>query len=154
MNMSPVEIQENIDSILGKYANAYLFTKALSERSILKKRGDIPCCIIRPSMIGSALSEPLKGWNDSVAATAVPILFGGLGLYGDFLSASGTGQEILDITAVDQCVNSIIIATCHCASHPEKLHVYNHCSSQINPLSREMFRMGIINYFKHYPFDN
>lgn len=46
-----------------------------------KKVGNMPSCIVRPSMVGPSVSEPYEGWIDTLAAVGGPIFFGGLGVF-------------------------------------------------------------------------
>ena len=94
-----------------------------------KKYGDLPCCIVRPSMVGPSVKEPYEGWIDTLAAVGAYIYFGGLGIFNYQL---GTGDQVYDMTAVDQVVNHIIVATAHCSKFSEKMHVYNHSSTTVN----------------------
>jgi fatty acyl-CoA reductase len=136
MKMNPKEIEDNLDKILNGYPNTYTFTKALLERSLNKKRGNLPCCIVRPAMTGASVKEPFVGWTDTISALGAPLTFAGLGINRYNI---GTGGEICDLIAVDQCVNSILICTAHCAHNPEKLHIYNHGSSgTLNPLTQRV----------------
>ena len=44
------------------FPDAYAFTKALGERSLVETRDGVPVAIVRPSIIESALAEPVPGW--------------------------------------------------------------------------------------------
>lgn len=151
--MSPVEVKENLKEILNGYPNTYTFTKAMTERSILKKKGTLPCCILRPAMTGCAIKEPVVGWVDTIAAMGAPLFFGGIGIYGYALSATGNGKEVIDIVAVDQCSNSILLATCYCAANPEKLHIFNHTSSNSNPMTLKTYCDNVNKFYKYHPHD-
>jgi hypothetical protein len=48
---------------------------------MLKKRGNLPACILRPAMTGSSVREPFAGWVDTTSAIGGPIFFAGLGIY-------------------------------------------------------------------------
>ena len=43
------------------WPDAYAYTKALGERALLEQRGSVPVTIVRPSIIESALAEPVPG---------------------------------------------------------------------------------------------
>jgi hypothetical protein len=109
--MNQLEVQKNLSKILSGYPNTYTFTKSLAERSMLKRRGNIPMCFVRPAMVGAALKEPFVGWTDTISALGGPIFFGGIGIY---KYQTGYGETNIDLVAVDQCCNHIIIATAHC----------------------------------------
>jgi len=40
--------------------NTYTFTKALAEHVILEAAENLPCCIVRPSIVGAICREPIK----------------------------------------------------------------------------------------------
>ena len=151
--MSPLEVKENIKEILNGYPNTYTFTKAMTERSILKKKGTLPCCILRPAMTGCSRKEPMEGWVDTIAAMGAPLFFGGIGLYGYALSAKGNGSEIVDIVAVDQCSNSILLSTCYTAFNPSTLHIFNHTSSNVNPMPLKVYCDNVNKYYRYYPHE-
>ena len=125
----------------------------MTERSILKKRGDMPCCILRPAMVGCSMREPFAGWVDTIAAMGAPMFFGGIGVYGYALTPKGEGQDATDVVTVDQCCNAILIATANCAFHPEKLHIYNHSSSHVNPMSMKVYCDEVNKFYKYNPSD-
>lgn len=68
------------DEILGNYPNTYTFTKALCERLMKGRRGDLNMSIIRPAIINTSYLEPFPGWLDSIAAAAAYFMFIGLGI--------------------------------------------------------------------------
>jgi alcohol-forming fatty acyl-CoA reductase len=70
-----------LGTLIEGYANTYCYTKTLFERSMNKKVGNMPACIVRPSMVGPSVSEPYEGWIDTLAAVGGPIFFGGLGVF-------------------------------------------------------------------------
>jgi hypothetical protein len=60
----------------------------------------------------------------------------------------------VDLVAVDQCVNGILIAACHCSWHPEEVQVFNHSSSDANPLNQKCINEAVFKeFFNFYPFD-
>ncbi len=50
------EIEKSTNRILGAYPNTYTFTKAMAEKLLEKRRGNVPLCLVRPSIIGASLS--------------------------------------------------------------------------------------------------
>tara|TARA_B110000285_G_C15131175_1_gene623689 strand:- start:2652 stop:2999 length:348 start_codon:yes stop_codon:yes gene_type:complete len=114
--MNPRYLEENIKTILDGHYNTYTYTKSLFEKTMNMTCGDLPCCIVRPSMVGPSHREPYPGWIDSLAALSAPIYFGGLGVFNYFL---GDGSHVMDMTAVDQVCNHILIATAYCGRKKE-----------------------------------
>ena len=45
--------------------NTYTFTKALAESLIVQECKDLPCTIVRPSIVGASWREPFPGWIDN-----------------------------------------------------------------------------------------
>lgn len=45
--------------------NSYIYTKAIAESLILKESSNIPCVIVRPSIVGASWQEPFPGWIDN-----------------------------------------------------------------------------------------
>lgn len=119
----------NTSKILGKYPNTYTYTKALCERIMQKRRGDLPMCIIRPAIINTSYSEPFPGWLDSIAAAAAMFLFVGLGIVKEI---KGNSNSIGDTIPVDVVSANIIVAT---AFNIKKngLPIYHVGSSDRNP---------------------
>ena len=150
MQMNPRQVEEQLSNIIGGYANTYCFTKALFERTMNKKVGNMPSCIVRPSMVGPSVSEPYEGWIDTLAAVGGPIFFGGLGVFNYQL---GTGKQVFDMTAVDQVVNHIIVATAHCSIFSDKMHIFNHSSTTVNAPDQILYNDSMNKFYKYHPFD-
>ncbi|CAG7786726.1 unnamed protein product, partial [Allacma fusca] len=43
----------------------YTFSKHLAEILVEESSGDIPICIVRPSVVTAANKEPIPGWIDN-----------------------------------------------------------------------------------------
>ena len=60
------ELVECISSkLVNSKPNTYTYTKALAECLVMKEMANLPCAIIRPSIIGSTWREPFPGWIDN-----------------------------------------------------------------------------------------
>ena len=44
--------------------NTYTYTKAIAESLIVQECRDLPCTIVRPSIVGASWREPFPGWID------------------------------------------------------------------------------------------
>jgi 1-acyl-sn-glycerol-3-phosphate acyltransferase len=127
----PVEIiEKQTPKIIGKYPNTYTFTKNLTEQILAKETGDLPLCIVRPTIIGGSWKEPYPGWVDSVSAAGVFYLSVGLGLLKISL---GDENNIGDQIPVDTVTNCVIIAAA-LACNTGKMPVIHVGSSARNPL--------------------
>ena len=110
MSMNKIQIAENEKQILGVFPNTYTFTKNLAEKSLMKNRGHVTVCLVRPAIIASSLREPFPGWTDSLSAAGGISLMTGLGLI-NYLKARGDNK--FDIIPVDIVTNQIITATAY-----------------------------------------
>jgi alcohol-forming fatty acyl-CoA reductase len=50
--------------LVGKKPNTYTYTKSQAEKLVIDEMSDIPCAIVRPSMIMASWREPFPGWID------------------------------------------------------------------------------------------
>ena len=108
--MNKLEVEENERKILGVFPNTYTFTKNLAEKSIMKNRGPVNVCIVRPAIIASSLKEPFPGWTESLSAAGGVTLLTGIGVL-NYLRARG--DNMFDVIPVDICTNHIIVATAY-----------------------------------------
>lgn len=128
--METKDLVANTTQILGNYPNTYTFTKALCERLMLRRRGDLTLSIVRPAIINTSYKEPFPGWLDSIAAAAAYFMFVGLGVIKEVHS---NPNKVGDTIPVDIVVANILVASAVDArSH--KMKVYHCGSSDRNPL--------------------
>lgn len=74
------QLLKSQNEIVKPWPNTYTFTKCLSERSLIKHRGNIPLFLLRPAIIICSYQEPHPGWTDSIAAAGGLTLMFGTGL--------------------------------------------------------------------------
>jgi HAD superfamily hydrolase (TIGR01490 family) len=111
------------------WPDAYAFTKALGERALLETRGDLPVTIVRPSIIESALSEPVPGWIRGFRMADPVIISYAKGLLREF---PGVPEGIIDVIPVDLVVSSILAVAAR-GPLPEP-DVFHAASGARNPL--------------------
>ncbi|CAL1687696.1 unnamed protein product [Lasius platythorax] len=133
-----IKVAESIDEhtlrtftakYLGTMPNTYTFTKRLAEQVISDYSKSLPCVIIRPSIVVSTATEPLKGWLDNFNGPVGMLVGGGKGilrvLFVDPIVTS-------DFMPVDVAIKAIIIVTWQrgikTIIEDNTIHVYN-CSS-------------------------
>jgi len=102
MAMNPQEVKDQELSLIGKFPNTYTFTKNLAEKNILKNKGHLTVCLLRPSIIASSLREPFPGWTDSLSAAGGITMLCGMGLV-NFINAAGLNR--FDMIPVDIVTN-------------------------------------------------
>ena len=49
-----------------KHPNTYTLTKQMAEHIVLDYYGKLPICIVRPSIVAVANTEPFPGWIDNI----------------------------------------------------------------------------------------
>ncbi|MEC7403193.1 MAG: HAD-IB family hydrolase [Actinomycetota bacterium] len=87
------------------FPDAYAFTKALGERSLVETRDGVPVAIVRPSIIESALAEPVPGWIRGFRMAEPVIAAYARGLLKEF---PGVPEGVIDVIPVDLVVASIL----------------------------------------------
>lgn len=92
-------------SILGKYVNTYLFTKAVAEELIREQARGLPVCLFRPSIIVSTYREPVRGWTSTLYGPAGIVAGAGVGF---MHSCYCDAEKIADLVPVDLIANCII----------------------------------------------
>ena len=84
--------------------NTYTYTKSIGEQILLTS--DVPCCIVRPAVIESALVFPSRGWNEGIN-TSAPLIY--MCLQGPVWYPSRE-DTVLDVIAVDHVAIGMLLA--------------------------------------------
>lgn len=85
---------------IGKRPNIYSYTTAIAESVVKKECGkEVPCVIVRPSMLGATWKGPIAGWVDNFNAPTTLFKY----------MENGT-ECPAEIVPVDMAVNLIIVA--------------------------------------------
>ncbi len=90
------------------WPDAYAYTKALGERALQETKGAVPVSIVRPSIIESALAEPVPGWIRGFRMAEPIIVSYARGLLKEF---PGVPEGVIDVIPVDMVVAAIIAVT-------------------------------------------
>src|SRR6201988_4452617 len=128
------------------WPNIYTYTKSLGEQLVAAET-EMVRCIVRPSIVESAMSYPFPGWNEGFTTTA-PIIF---------LIRKGQTQIpadpklILDITPVDQ-VASVMLAVSAQAWVEEPRLVFQAATGDSNPNNMERI-IGLVGLDKRRHFN-
>lgn len=128
------------------WPDAYAYTKALGERALVETRGDVPVSIVRPSIIESALLEPVPGWIRGFRMAEPVIISYARGLLKEF---PGVPEGIVDVIPVD-LVSAAIIAVA--ARGPEdEPSVVQVASGSQNPLRYRRLVDLVSDWFSRNP---
>ncbi|MDQ3106490.1 MAG: SDR family oxidoreductase, partial [Actinomycetota bacterium] len=112
------------------WPDAYAYTKALGERALLQNRGDVPVTIVRPSIIESAMVEPVPGWIRGFRMAEPVIISYARGMLKEF---PGIPEGVIDVIPVDLVVAAIIAVAAN-GPAPEGPSVYQVASGSRQPL--------------------
>lgn len=105
--------KKQTENLLIGRPNSYTFTKALSEDLVIKKRGNIPTAIVRPSIVTSSVQEPAPGWAGTIQSIQGISLAAQIGL---LQTVDWNYWAAVDTIAVDLCANFIIAAAWYSAT--------------------------------------
>lgn len=126
---------ELLDLLTQKYTNygpnTYTFTKGLAEQVVNEYKNRLPVVVYRPSIVISALDEPIPGWIDNFNGPVGLLLASGIGL---FRTSYGDPDIVSDFTPVDTSIKAMIIAAwkqgTSMTASDDQLSVYN-CSTSL-----------------------
>ena len=127
------------------WPDAYPFTKALGERALVET-ADVPLSIVRPSIIESALAEPVPGWIRGFRMAEPIIISFARGLLREF---PGVPEGVTDVIPVDMVVAAIMAIAA--APPPERPAVYHVASGVANPLRYGRLVELIQEWFGRHP---
>jgi HAD superfamily hydrolase (TIGR01490 family) len=127
------------------WPDAYPFTKAMGERALIES-AEVPISIVRPSIIESALCEPVPGWIRGFRMAEPIIISFARGLLREF---PGVPEGVIDVIPVDMVVAAILaIAAAPAPEHPAVYHV---ASGVANPLRYGRLVELIQEWFAQHP---
>lgn len=112
--------------------DTYTFTKWMGEELLRQELTDSPLTILRPSIVESAIAEPVEGWVEGVKVADALILAFARRRF-SFFPARPSG--VLDIIPVDLVVNGIILSATEAITEPAAQRIYQCCSGEQNPLT-------------------
>jgi len=131
------------------WPDAYAYTKALGERALMESRGDVRVSIVRPSIIESALAEPMAGWIRGFRMAEPVIISLGKGLLKEF---PGLPEGVVDVIPVDLVVAAIVAVAANGgppAGAPPA--VYQVASGSRNPLRYRQLVELVRDWFGEHP---
>lgn len=129
------------------WSDTYTFTKWLGEQLLLKTLSGRALTIVRPSIIESALEEPVPGWIEGVKVADAIILAYARGRVTLF---PGRRSGIIDVIPVDLVANAIILALAEAVSVPPQQRIYQCCSGSSNPVSLGEFIDHLMAEARHH----
>ncbi|XP_070495539.1 putative fatty acyl-CoA reductase CG5065 [Chironomus tepperi] len=122
--------EDHLNSLTQHYTkfmpNTYVFSKSLAEHVTDDYKEKLPVVIFRPSIVISAIKEPLPGWVDNFNGPVGLLVGSGIGIVRTMYS---NPDNRCDFLPVDVCVKGMIIAAWKKGmEHDNSIPVYN-CAS-------------------------
>jgi long-chain acyl-CoA synthetase len=111
------------------WPNTYSYTKSLGEQLVLAAGDEIEVTVARPSVIESALNDPIPGWNQGVNTSAPLTYLSGRG----YRFYPAKAELVLDIIPVDLAAHAMIAILGALLLKRQK-PIYQLCTSDVNPL--------------------
>ncbi len=99
-----IELGRSRAQALG-WPDAYAYTKSLGEVALAESRGPLPTTIVRPSIVESALAEPLPGWIRGFRMAEPVIISYARGMLRQF---PGVPEGVVDVIPVDLVTAAIV----------------------------------------------
>jgi alcohol-forming fatty acyl-CoA reductase len=128
------------------WSDVYTLSKALAELAVSERCGERPLSVVRPSIIESALREPMPAWIVGLRMAEPVILAYGRGLLPEF---PGLPDGIIDLVPVDIVSNAVITAA---ATPPASGRaVYHVGTGARNPLRYRGLFDSVRAYFRAHP---
>ena len=107
----------------GAWPNTYTITKRIAEEVLRVEFADadesFPISVVRPSIIGPAIYEPMPGWGDAMSCVAGPLVGAWLGVLHAFPCDHNL---IFDFVPVDLVSNAILVSAWHRYAADEEKH--------------------------------
>lgn len=112
--------------------DTYTFTKWMGEQLLIKALRGGTLTIVRPSIVESALSEPMPGWIEGVKVADAIIL-----AYAreKVLMFPGKRSGVIDVIPVDLVANAILLSAGEALAEPGRQRIYQACSGSANPVT-------------------
>lgn len=114
------------------WSDTYTFTKWLGEQRLMESLQDQSLTIVRPSIIESALAEPVAGWIEGVKVADAIILAYAREKVTVF---PGDRNGVIDVIPVDLVANSLLLASAEILTEETGRRIYQCCSGSLNPIS-------------------
>ncbi|XP_017889314.1 fatty acyl-CoA reductase wat-like [Ceratina calcarata] len=144
------KLEQITPTLIDKWPNTYVYTKALAENMILKHSEDLPVCIVRPSIVISTYKEPIAAWTNNLYGATGVVIGSGVGL---LRTLHCYPDNISEIVPADYVIANIIAAAWDTAKRKasltpaefsnlkdeEKIPIYNYVSSCQNPIHWGLF---------------
>ncbi|KAF9433551.1 cyclin-dependent kinase inhibitor far1 [Entomortierella beljakovae] len=134
-------------TVLRSFPNTFTATKSMTEHLLENwaTSSNTPLAIVRPSMIGASISEPVPGWTDGAGMFNGQIVNCALGAIQDW---AGVADRVLDIIPVDMVCKTILMAVAQAKKYTGKVRIFQVCTSLHSPVSLDQVSHQIEQYWQ------
>lgn len=131
------------------HPNTYTFTKCLAEHLLVRRAGDLPLTLLRPSIVSASRSLPMPGWIDSPAAFATFVALIGTGR---LRVVAGDPDVRLDIVPCDEVARRAALAA-FAPPPPHAPRIVHVVAGLDGASSLQLCREQIVAHFEAQPDD-
>ncbi len=129
------------------HPNTYTLTKCLAEHLTVRRAGDLPVAIVRPSIVSACRTHPVPGWIDSAAAFAAFVAMIGAG---KLRVLAGDPSTRLDVVPCD-AVSERIVAAAFAPPPRGEPRIQHAVAGLASALPISMCRERIVDWFRNHP---
>ncbi|XP_044261428.1 fatty acyl-CoA reductase wat-like [Tribolium madens] len=135
--------------LLGKWPNAYVFTKTIAENLMKSEENNLPIAIVRPAIVMSAAEEPMPGWVDNFNGVTGVTTAVSVGVIRSFCCQKNATAHLVPC---DYVCNIILASAWHVGQQKSStLTIYNFIGSNTNAVSWQKFKDLFEICIKNYP---
>lgn len=152
--MTDEEAELSTPSIIGRtqHPNTYTFTKFLAEHILMKEKDKLPLAIVRPCIIGAAMTYPLPGWVDSyTAGPAGVMLAAGLGAIHVMSGELKLKTEMIPVDIVVDTLIAVGYATANKIVVGNSIPIFHCATAHVNPTTWRDCTSIIMNQYQKHP---
>jgi alcohol-forming fatty acyl-CoA reductase len=131
------------------HPNTYTFTKCLAEHLLVRRAGNLPLTLLRPSIVSASRSFPMPGWIDSPAAFAAFVALVGTGR---LRVVAGDPEVRLDIVPCDEVARRAAL-TAFAPPSPGAPRIVHAVAGLEGASSLDLCREQIVAHFEAEPDD-
>ncbi|XP_041977375.1 putative fatty acyl-CoA reductase CG5065 [Aricia agestis] len=140
-------------TIMGKHPNSYTYSKRLAEGLVRECYPEMPCVVVRPSIVTPSYKEPIEGWVDNLNGPVGLMVGAGKGV---IRTMHCYGYYHAEVIPVDRAINAIIVIPFYTdkkIDKPSEIPVFNLTTGDDRSITwKEVLDVGKATVRK-YPFE-
>jgi len=148
------EIFKDIENFIMKgHANAFTYSKSLSEYLIQEEFPDLPVSVVRPAIIGSTWREPFPDWIDNNSGIVPIVRASGRG---NLRVLKGNPKSTAEIIPADSVVNTLLAVAWYKSekTRDTSAQVFNLTSNASRRLTWQSLEQIVCSSYRKNPLDS